>query len=180
MDLKLLRYPAGDGDLPGARGVVPLHQGEHRAAVGAVRVQRPVFDGLGRAGDGHELAANHLNGAERLPGCRDVCRHGLLAGPGELQEVVGGAELRTRQGRHVVGGRHAEGRSPDCQGQQRQHQDLLPPLPAQQPPCPPGHDPPASGAAADGARQSRAVVQHHAHRCAPGASSESGPEDAWA
>src|SRR5262249_25438544 len=92
-----------------------------------------------------------------------------------LQEVVGGAELWTWQGRHIVGGSYAEGRSRDRQGQQRQYQDLLPPLPAQQPPCPPGHDPSASGAAADGAWKNRRVSLHHAHRCAPRGGRESGP-----
>src|SRR5216683_4714293 len=134
MQLEGLRYLAGDGGLPGARGVAALGYGEHRVAVGAVRVLRPELDRLGRARDRYEPAADYLDGPECLPGRRNVRRQGLRISSVELQEVVGGAELRAGQGRHVVSGGHAEGSRRDREDQQREDQDLLPPLAAEQPP----------------------------------------------
>ena len=175
VQLEGLRYPAGDGDLPSAGGVAALRQGERRAAVGPVRVFCPVLDGLGRTRDRHEPAADHLNGPERLPCRRDIRLQGLRVGSSELQQVVGGAELRAGKGRHVVGGRLAEGSRRDGEGQQRQDQELLPPLAAQQPKRPPGHSPAGSHAAPGRPRQRRPAWRNGGHGRGPVVSSDPGP-----
>src|SRR5260370_804058 len=97
MQLEGLRYLAGDGGLPGARGVAALGQGEHRVAVGAVRVLCPELDRLGRARDRYEPAADYLDGPECLPGRRKVRRQGLRISSVGLQQVCAGSALRAAQ-----------------------------------------------------------------------------------
>src|SRR5262249_4048570 len=92
----------------------------------------------------------------------------------EREDRVGGAELAVPGGNSVVGDGDAADRNGDGDGEERQQQELLPPLAAEQAPRPPNDRAPGRDSAgslpAQGVRPGGGV-----HRRSPAASSDSGP-----
>ena len=99
------RDTAGHRDLPGG-WVVAGVQPQHRGRIEPVRLLRANVDGVDRAGDRRGRVLDHLDPAEPRPGRRDI---GRLLGrrAGDVQQVVGGAELGTRRRRPGRGERDA-------------------------------------------------------------------------
>ncbi len=162
---------AGQRDLAGPVRVMPGDQGQRRLPVGAGRILRTELDLARRAGD-KVLILDHIDRAEPVPDRCDIGGQPRLAA-GDHGEVVGGPERgRSRGWRGVAGDRRAGDRSRDGDGDQREHQQLLAPLAAEQPPRPADHRPPGRGAAAGTSRPSRgrALVHGRCHRFPPGSS----------
>jgi hypothetical protein len=135
-DLEGCRHRLGDRDLAGGGRVAALLEPQHRRAVGAVRVLGPELEGLDRAWNRHRLVADHLGGAQPRPDRGDLRVQRGWIGPLEVEAMGGRAESGVGRRDDVVGGRDAEDRRGHGDGEQHQHQELLAPLSAEQPPSP--------------------------------------------
>ena len=110
--------------------------------------------------------------AESSPAC-ELSRIGAV----EREHLVGRAELAVVGGNRVVGDRDAADRGRDGDGEERQHEELLPPLAAEHAPGP-ADDRAAGGDAAVARSAQRRPVSERRHRRSPAASSDSGPAGA--
>ena len=101
-----------------------------------MRVLRPEVDRLDAAGDGDRAVADDVGRPERFLGGGEACLELARIGAVELEQVVGRAELGVDRGARVVDERDAADRGRDRDGEERQDQELLPPLAAEQAPGP--------------------------------------------
>jgi hypothetical protein len=136
---------------------------EHRLSERAVGVLGAQVVSVDRAGDGGDQVLDDVHAAEAMlqrgnPGGQ------LRVGSLECGKVLGGDEARVGRGWRVDGHR----RRHDCGGHrdndERQGQQLLAPLAAEQPPRPADHSAAGGNAAVVGSRLGRAFAQRRAHR----------------
>ena len=126
-----------------------------------------------RAGEGDGLVLDDVHAAEAL------LQRGNLAGQpraaAEGSHVLGGAEPGVGRGRRI--GRHGRADDGDTHRDhdEGQHQQLLAPLTAEQPPGPADHRPAGGNAPVTGSRLRRALAQRGGHWIRPGVRSDSGP-----
>ena len=164
----------GHGHLARTGRVVPADQRKHRPAERTVRVLGPQVVRADRAGDGDGLVLDDVHAAEALP------QRGNLAvqprsGRAEGGDVLGGAEPGVGRGRRVGRHRRADDGGTHRDHDEGQHQQLLAPLTAEQPPSPADHRPAGGNAPVTGSRPRRALAQRGGHWIWPGVRSDSGP-----
>ena len=163
------RYLAGQRDLPGAGRVGAADQAEQRRVVVPVRTLGAELHRLGGAGS-DVLGLDEIGRTPVVLDGGDVGGQ-VRVGAGQRDRRGGGAERRVVRVRELRVRDHAGApdRRGDRHGEQAEHEQLLAPFAAEQPPAPAHHR--ASGGYASGARAR--AGQCGAHRSCR--SSDSGP-----
>jgi hypothetical protein len=141
-------HPRRQRDLPGAFRVAARDKREGGGAERAGRILGAKLDRVHRA-RGEVFLLDHLgrgSGADPGGDRGDVGGEVRVAA-GQGDRVAGAAEGRVRRRRRVGGDARAEHGGRHRDGDQREDQQLLAPLPAEQAPGPAGHGAPGRGAA---------------------------------
>ena len=129
-------HPVGDGYLVAAFGVGASLECKAWGPVRSARVLSTELHRFNGAGHSQRAVADDVGRPEPVREGGETRLQRVRIGAIQLEEVIGGAELGiVRRGR-VVGDRDAADRGRDRDGQKRDHQDLLPPLAAEQAPRP--------------------------------------------
>ena len=155
LQVELGRHAARHGDLVRRGRVAARDERDHRAAEGSVRLLCPQLERTDGTRDGHRLVLDDLDGAEAAFDARDL-GFGVGIEAGEARGVLRTAEPGVLGGWRVRRhGRSDDGRR-NRDDDERQDQELLAPLPPQQPPGPTDDGSPGRCAASlrtnDGAR----------------------------
>ena len=132
----------------GARRVVTGDEREHRTAEGSVRVLGPELIGVDRSGDRQGLVFDHLDAAEPMLKRGDDARRVRVV-DGEGRGVLRRAESGILRRRVVRRDGRAHDRRRNRDDDEGKDQELLTPLPAEEPPGP-ADDGSAGGCAAVG------------------------------
>jgi hypothetical protein len=156
------RQARGHRDLAGIGRVVPAEQREHRLPERAAGVLGAQFVGVDGAGNGDGLVLDNVDAAKAMLQRGDLggqVRSGRL----ERGQVSSGTEPRVGRGRRGRGHRRPDDRGGHRDHDERQDQQLLAPLPAEQPPGPADHRAAGGSAPVRGPRLRRAFLQRRAH-----------------
>jgi hypothetical protein len=164
MDGECRRQLRGHGDLVRTARIAAGDECEHRSAVRAVGVLRAQLRTLREAG--REVGVlDDIGRTEVLLYGGDVRRETWI-GAGDRDEVVGGAEAGVGGRGRIAGDGGAQDGRGDRDDDERQHQQLLAPLPPEQAPGP-AHDGPACRCAS-AAGGGRAIEDSGTHECGLG------------
>ena len=126
---------ARDRDLARARRVAPGDEREHRTAEGPVRVLRTELIGVDRSRDRLRLVLDHLDAAEAVLQARDDARRVRVVAR-EGHGVLRRAEAGVLRRRVVRRDGRADDRRRDRDRDEGEDQELLTPLPPEEPPGP--------------------------------------------
>jgi hypothetical protein len=121
--------------------------------------------------------ADHIDRPESFLSGDEARLQLFRIGAVEPEQPAGRTELGIVRCARVVGDRNAADRGPDRDGEESEHQDLLPPLAAKHPPGPADDCAPGSDATLSRPMQLRGVRDRR-YRRSPVASSDSGPGSA--
>ncbi len=169
------RDGACDGSLAASGWKTSGDHAQHRLAEDAVRILGPQVDRRRRTGYRHGLVNDRLGFAEQLLRGGQIGGDARRARARDLDPSVGIAEDALIGLLRVDDEPEPDRRRRHRHDEQRQHQDLLAPFAAQQPPRPPA-DRAAGRAAAAGRRGGdRRRGERRGHRGGPASSKDSGP-----